>query len=135
MSYIEAIENAGATVHENNSFGDWQGTWLAYITYNGQTGIVVGSYGSCSGCDAFEAEFGWSYDKGCDDHRYDAQVDCAACQKTASDYLDKLIKFGESYLDNIQSIEDVKARFVDQSEWDTDAVNVIKWLDNLERKG
>ena len=60
MSYQEALEAAGATVHAFEFFGSYQGDWWAKVTYNGETGWVHGSYGSCSGCDAFEAEFGFS---------------------------------------------------------------------------
>lgn len=64
MSYRSALVAAGATVLNYEAFGSYQGTWLAFVEYNGEKGIVEGSYGSCSGCDAFEAEFGWSlYDE------------------------------------------------------------------------
>jgi hypothetical protein len=62
MGYQTAMEAAGAVIHAYESFGDYQGSWYAKVTYNGETGWVEGSYGSCSGCDAFEAEFGWSYE-------------------------------------------------------------------------
>ena len=38
-------------------FGSYQGDWLAFVEYKGERGIVQGSYGSCTGCDAFQAEF------------------------------------------------------------------------------
>jgi len=58
MGYSEALEAAGCKVLNFEEFGSYQGTWLAFVKYNEETGIVEGSYGSCSGCDAFEGEFG-----------------------------------------------------------------------------
>ena|ERR1700758_3187389 len=80
MGYQTALEAAGAEVHAFQEFGDYQGTWLAKVTYDGETGWIEGSYGSCSGCDAFEAEFDYSY--GDEDN----------------DYQERLKLFGESYL-------------------------------------
>jgi hypothetical protein len=82
LSYESALEAAGAVVHELKHFGDYQGTWYAYVTYNGETGWVSGAYGSCSGCDAFEGEFGWKDDE-------------------KPDYQQRLADFGKSYLSGI----------------------------------
>lgn len=57
MGYSEALEAAGCKVLDFEEFGSYQGDWLAFVEYNGEKGIVEGSYGSCSGCDAFHAEF------------------------------------------------------------------------------
>ncbi len=57
MGYSEALEKAGCKILAFEEFGSYQGTWLAFVEHNGQKGIVEGSYGSCSGCDAFQAEF------------------------------------------------------------------------------
>lgn len=80
MSYQSALEAAGAEVHCFDYFGDYQGTWIAKVTYKGETGWIEGSYGSCSGCDAFEAEFDYSYND------------------KENDYQTRLKLFGESYL-------------------------------------
>lgn len=56
MGYRQALEAAGAEIEEYKEFGSYQGTWFAVLT-NGN--IVEGAYGSCSGCDAFESEFGY----------------------------------------------------------------------------
>ena len=86
MSYESALEAAGAVVHEFKHFGDYQGSWYALVTYKGEQGWISGSYGSCSGCDAFEAEFGWSV-------------------RDQPDYQCKLKSFGEGYLGGIYSTE------------------------------
>ena len=80
MSYSSALEAAGCTVLEFEQFGSYQGEWLALVDHQGIFGVVEGSYGSCSGCDAFEAEFGW----GLDDEE--------------GDYQERLADFGETYL-------------------------------------
>ena len=59
MSYNEALEAAGAKVLEFATFGSWQGEWVALVEYKSEVGWVQGSFGSCSHCDSFEAEFGW----------------------------------------------------------------------------
>lgn len=60
MGYKECLEKAGAEVFAYEEFGSYQGDWLAFVEYNGERGIVQGSYGSCSGCDAFQGEFDYS---------------------------------------------------------------------------
>lgn len=70
MSYEEALKAAGAEVHAYETFGSYQGDWWALVSYEGKHGFVHGYYGSCSGCDAFEAEFGWTENE-CEDHKYE----------------------------------------------------------------
>ena len=86
MSYELCLFFAGAKVIAFGSFGDWQGSWYAKVEYAGEVGWVCGSYGSCSGCDAFEAEF------------YDAYSD-------APDLNSRYAEFGKSYLESIISQE------------------------------
>lgn len=80
MSYSSALEAAGCTVLEFEHFGSYQGEWLAVVDHQGGFGVIEGSYGSCSGCDAFEAEFGWGVCSDDDDDK------------------ERLASFGESYL-------------------------------------
>ena len=61
MSYELCLEKAGAKVIAFESFGDYQGSWYSLVDYMGKRGWVTGSYGSCSGCDAFESEFKDAY--------------------------------------------------------------------------
>lgn len=84
MSYKLCLEKAGAKVHKFESFGSYQGEWWALVTFNGETGWINGSYGSCSGCDAFEAEFSCSYE---DEENLD----------------EKYAKFGASYLNYLMT--------------------------------
>lgn len=60
MSYKLALEAAGFTVHRIKYFGSWSGQWVAYVTDpEGNQGFIQDWYGSCSVCDAFEADVGW----------------------------------------------------------------------------
>jgi hypothetical protein len=99
MSYCEAMEAAGAEVLCYESFGSYQGDWWAKVTYEGNTFWVHGSYGSCSGCDAFEAEFWYCNEGTCDKHRYeDEQPSCEKCRVAKEDFNTRLADFGKSYL-------------------------------------
>lgn len=79
MSYIDALEAAGCEVLEYGYTGSYQGDWYALVKYKDEVGIVTGSYGSCSYCDTFEAEFNYD-DNG------------------KPDYQERLAAFGETYL-------------------------------------
>jgi len=109
MSYREALEAAGARVLAFEHFGSWQGEWVALVEYKSEVGWVQGSFGSCSHCDSFEAEFGW----GAEDE---------------DDYQQRLASFGESYLGGLQSTDAVVASFDDQSNWDTDSEQAASWI-------
>lgn len=91
MSYREAMEAAGAKVLAMKDFGSYQGDWWAKVEFDGQLGWVNGSFGSCSHCDAFEAEFGWSYED-------------------EPDAKERLAKFGASYLNQIMTQDEAEAR-------------------------
>lgn len=107
MSYAEAMEAAGAKVLAFEEFGSYQGEWWAKVEFNGVTGFVGGSYGSCSGCDAFQSEFGYG---------------------SASETPEKLAAFGLSYLDNIITIDEAVAIANKNSSWDVEADEMVKWL-------
>ena len=79
MSYQSALEAAGAEVLEFEEFGSYQGEWLALVRVGGVLGVAEGCYGSCSGCDSFEAEFGWN-------------------DRDAENYEQRLADFGNGYL-------------------------------------
>lgn len=109
MSYELALEAAGCDVIEYVVFGSYQGEWLALVNHAGHRGVVEGSYGSCSGCDAFEAEFGWN-----DDER--------------DDYQERLKSFGEGYLPALpiaHYISQLEKR-VSECEWDSEAKEMLE---------
>jgi len=101
MSYRESLVSAGARVLAFEHFGDWQGSWVALVEYQGQRGWVQGSFGSCDYCDAFQSEFDWDSDFACEDVQ------------------DRLAQFGRNYLDDLQTtgvytgvVEKVNRKFV-----------------------
>lgn len=128
--YQEAMEAAGATVLAFDSFGSYQGDWLAKVVVNGETGFVQGSFGSCSGCDAFEAEFGYSESK-CEEHQYDYDDEvtdnCAGCVVARAEHKVKLADFGQNYLNALQTYEEV-LKYVTREDWDTESSEMAKWV-------
>jgi len=130
MAYQEALEAAGAKVLAYESFGSYQGDWLALVEYNGQAGYVSGSYGSCSGCDSFQCEFGYDSEQQCDEHRYEgpSPADCQGCVNLKADYDTRLKAFGEGYLSLLESKDNLVKKFTEQAEWDGDAQEVLDWL-------
>lgn len=107
MGYQEAMEAAGAEVLAFESFGSYQGDWWALVRFDGRTGWVRGSYGSCSGCDAFEAEFGYD-DK-------DPK---------------KLAAFGKGYLDWLMTQQEAEAAASENASWDMETDKVLAFLKN-----
>ena len=109
MSYMGALEAAGAKVIRYEYFGDYQGTILAEVEYEGRRGYVEISYGSCDHCDAYQAfssDLGW-------DHELTQQ---------------DLSNFGRNYLEDIESAEKLIEKFTEQLEWDWEAEDMVKWL-------
>ncbi len=129
MSYCESLEAAGATVHNFQDFGSYQGTWWAKVTYKGETGFVEGSYGSCSGCDSFQAEFDCD-DKQCPEHRYRSeQKDCEDCKQAAEKYAKKMEVFGLRYIDGlILSTEEAIKKASENIKWDEEAKKEVEWI-------
>ena len=105
MSYQEAIEAAGVKVLAFESFGSYQGDWFAKV----DGGYVWGTYGSCTGCDAFEAEFGWG-----------------------DPTIEALAEFGKGYTDDIWSAEKIVKVFTEQMSWDLDARSIVEWINKQE---
>ena len=123
MGYITTLEKAGAKVIASKFLGSYQGTWGAICDYKGQRVMAVGSFGSCSYCDAFEAEFetysssdevrmdketgkyyrGWFMDEDSEitKEQYDAGI--AALDK-------RYCEFGETYLRNPETKESIQKR-------------------------
>lgn len=132
MSYYKALEAAGAKVLEYKSFGSYQGTWVARVEYNGEVGWVQGAYGSCSGCDSFQAEFGWDERGHCDDHwEYDG--DCGTCIAAAALYAVRLADFGGGYLHKLYSAEELAEQYEADCEWDDGARDIVAFVRNLIR--
>jgi hypothetical protein len=128
MSYEIALEAAGAKVVAIKDFGDYQGTWIAKLE-DGR--YVSGSFGSCPGCDAFEAEFG--YHKGtCALHYWKYDNNCSDCLSAKVDYDKRLTNFGLSYLDDAKSYVDMLKEVSLNLDWDSDANGMVTWLKEQE---
>jgi hypothetical protein len=56
---IIAWANSQETIYYHE-FGSYQGEWLLVSKDDDNYFIYKGYYGSCSGCDPFQAEFGWN---------------------------------------------------------------------------
>lgn len=96
--YTNAIELAGATVLAAVDDEDYQGTFWLRVEYQGDEFWITGSYGSCSGCDAYEATF--DSQSACAEHRWDPKVEtCEGCRVAANERDTKLAEFGRGYLD------------------------------------
>ncbi len=131
MSYELALEEAGAKVLEFKSFGSYQGDWWAKVEYNGEIGWIAGSYGSCSGCDAFEAEFGYGSEH-CDEHRWtyvEVVTDsCSECIEERNHFKKKLASFGKVYLDTLYTHKEAIKEAGRYSDWDSDAHDMVQWI-------
>ena len=109
MGYETALEAAGAEIIDFNEFGSYHGTWLAFVNYKGETGIVEGSYGSCSGCDAFQAEFDYADKPEIREGKFyrnwdtwDEECECSEEEynEIINAYNERLADFGRSYLES-----------------------------------
>ncbi len=109
MSYEKALKAAGAEVLEFESFGSYQGDWWAVCRYNGDIGWVTGSFGSCSGCDAYKAEFGWS-------------------DEEDPDYQDRLAAFGLGYLDPLITQQKAVELASENLDWDDGAKETVEFV-------
>lgn len=108
-NYITAIEAAGAVVHAWEAFGSYQGDWWAKVTYNGQTGFVTASYGSCSGCDSYQATFDYE-------------------DEEKPDFQERLAAFGKEYLDEILTFDEAITRASKHLDWDMEAQLMVDWI-------
>lgn len=140
MSYQLSLETAGAVVHAFEEFGSYQGDWIAKVTYNGETGWVQGSYGSCSVCDALQDEIGewgptqvgearWGYfpdpasDQGTSWMRRDATED------DVNAFRIKLAAFGATYLDPLLTQAQIEAYVRRNEKWDSGAAEMIAFVE------
>lgn len=128
--YQEALEAAGATVIVFKEFGSYQGEWWAKAAYNGETGWVSGSYGSCSGCDAFQSEFGYSGDERCPEHEHDYAFEgpCTNCDAKKAAMAEKLAAFGKTYLDGLMAQDRAESAASENLDWDSEAGDMLDFI-------
>jgi hypothetical protein len=129
MGYKECLELAGAKVIGYKEFGSWQGEWIAYVEYKGQRGFVRDYYGSCSGCDAYQSEFNIE-PHNCNGREYYSpfyegyKENCELCQKEKL----KEIKFGESYLEDILSYDEILEIASRNLTWDESSTEMADFV-------
>ena len=117
MAYKEALEAAGCEVIAYEEFGSYQGDWLAKVRKDGETFWLRDYYGSCSGCDAFEADVGW-----------EPWGDDSAEEKAA--YAAKVKAFGERMIEPQErlSYDEALAKVSANVGWDSDADEMVAWV-------
>lgn len=133
--YSDCLKMAGAEVLAYETFGSYQGDWLAKVRFEGKEGFIKGSYGSCSGCDYLQAEMPSGHDEGHDDE-YVWELDeavkrpgCAKCQRMVS----VAVAIGKDYLDQIIDPARMIAKVSENIEWDMSAKELVRWvMDRVE---
>lgn len=130
MGYRSALQAAGAKVKAFQDFGSYQGDWYALVEYNGETGWVHGWYGSCSGCDSFEGEFGYGMPESVGMNFYDEETGewRDAIQEDVDAYRERLAAFGRTYLDGLLSQKAVEKIASENKDWDEDAPKMLSFL-------
>lgn len=137
MSYEQALTAAGATVHASEHFGSYQGEALADLTYEGRRGILSFGFGSCSGCDSWEAFEGYGDNESCPDHKYEYNSSvtdrCVLCGVAKALWQSRVADFGRDMLNGVMFTTAELARYreqlVEQTEWDHDAQAQLRWFD------
>ena len=120
MGYKEALEAAGANVLAYEEFGSYQGDWLAKVSYQGETFWLRDYYGSCTGCDAFEADIGMITD---DDGNYIWEDDHP--KRVAA-----IAAFGARYLEPQERLtfDQVMEKAAENVGWDDDAGKMVQFV-------
>ena len=130
--YSECLKIAGCRVIEFVTFGTYQGNWVALVDYNGKKGWIIGSYGSCTGCDSFQSEFGHSTNHCCTDGKWKNEYDynqfsMAKCDKCKELY-SRLKAFGENYVEQIMTQEEAEKEASRNISWDLDAQPMLDFI-------
>lgn len=114
MSYMQALELAGAEVLEFAQFGNYSGDWWAKVIFNDIEGWVYGHYGSCPHCDLLKRHAPrWDYE------------DQQGSEKAYDEYL---CNFGRSYLLDLLDQEEAERIASENLEWDSNAQDIIDFL-------
>lgn len=128
-TYEGALTAAGARVLAFRDFGSYQGDWWARVEQNGLRFWVHGYFGSCSGCDALEAELG---DCGyCDDH-FEYTNGCPQCQAIADDRQRRLAQLAKFYLVDRLSTTEAMEKAGENAEWDASAEEMVAFIRDTE---
>lgn len=113
--YDAALWATGVKVLGSERFGSYQGDWWALVEFqNRERYFINGSFGSCSVCDAFQAQFesGSGFDE----------------PQDRPDYLHRLKAFGREYLTDCRTYEQAMEEAATNESWDLEAGAVIAWI-------
>jgi len=129
MDYEDCLKYAGAKVLAFKYFGSYQGDWIAKVYYNGEIGWVKDYFGSCSGCDAFQAEFSNIYHSDDDDVIHDPfykgfENGCKQCDEIKQ----RVIDFGKSYLSGMMTYDAILKDCSRDTDWDMEADEIVKFI-------
>lgn len=135
MSYQLTLEKAGAKVLGFLMTGSYQGSWGAVVEYNGQKSLVIGAYGSCSYCDAFESEFEYGYNEpeerdGKYYRNYDEEITAEEYIQYFNDLDIRYAEFGKNYLRNPmdKSMIETYISNLDKEDWfDSEEMELYTW--------
>lgn len=135
INYEMTLEKAGARIIAFKEFGSYQGTWLALVENNGETGIIEGSYGSCSGCDACQAEFDeWNQPIEKNGKYYKDYGDEEITEEEWNEYWkkfdEKVINFGALYLHQGMNTKEYYQNKLDK----INAKNEDDWFSDEEKE-
>jgi len=132
MNYHSLLELCGAKVIAFETFGDYQGTWIAKVKYNDKIGYVEGSYGSCSGCDSLQDILMNHNSTGDTYHWFEPEnTNCNSCVE-----IEQLLKnMSIVYLEGLEDFQTTISRHIENSEWDLESENIVKWMHEQQNDG
>jgi hypothetical protein len=119
------MEAAGACVIEHEKFGSYQGESWALVEFEGKRGWVHYEFGSCGGCDSFEAAHLDEPYRG--DYRYPRESEECFSRRVIA-WKAKLADFGRGYLDHIMNQEEAEKVASRYAEFDMTADRMISFL-------
>lgn len=125
--YEDILEDVCDKVYGYKEFGSYQGDWLAYVRYKGKDVWIKGSYGSCSGCDWFQAveKYPWEWDYEGNEVEYLKRVEAESVRLRdlfVNEYLeeDMLFTAGQLY-----------EKLKEDRGWDWDADKMLAYIDGF----
>ena len=115
--YSDALRAAGCEIIGYQEFGSYSGDWFAKVRYDGEVFWLHDYYGSCSVCDALQADMG--YEPWNDD-----------APEEWADYNKRLAEWGARYLEPQERLTYEQALKVasENIDWDADAQDMVNWL-------
>lgn len=123
LDYGDCLRAAGYDVVAYQEFGSYQGDWWAKVVKpTGERGWVHGYFGSCSGCDAIQATFGYGFGK-------DGQRDDGVwVVRFTDEEWERVAEFGAGEADEFYAQADAETEASAHSSWDLEAGAVVAFI-------